>query len=131
MRTYGGHRLRALREALGYKMRDVESASAQIAQKFDNEEFAIVPSRLSDIEPRASCRVSIAFTPWRLSIAVSKPRLPRDADGWAHLPIVRHSAPPQPRVQKEAADADNNSQRSVRDPRSKSGTLFIFYGSKG
>ena len=52
MRTNGGPRLRALREALGYKMRDVESASIQIAQKFDNEEFAIAPSRLSDIETK-------------------------------------------------------------------------------
>jgi hypothetical protein len=33
-------------------MRDVESASVQIAQKFDNEEFAIPPSRLSDIETK-------------------------------------------------------------------------------
>ena len=41
-----------MREALGYKMRDVESASAQIAQKFENEEFAIPPSRLSDIETK-------------------------------------------------------------------------------
>ena len=48
----GGQRLRALRESLGYKMRDVESASVRIAQKFDNEEFAIPPSRLSDIETK-------------------------------------------------------------------------------
>ena len=52
MRANGGPRLRALREALGYKMRDVESASARIAQKFDNDEFAIPPSRLSDIETK-------------------------------------------------------------------------------
>jgi transcriptional regulator with XRE-family HTH domain len=52
VRTNGGQRLRALREALGYKMRDVESASVQIAQKFANEEFAIPPSRLSDIETK-------------------------------------------------------------------------------
>ena len=48
----GGQRLRALRESLGYKMRDVESASIRIAQKLDNEEFAIQPSRLSDIETK-------------------------------------------------------------------------------
>ena len=52
MRSNGGQRLRALREALGYRMRDVESASAQIAQKFESEEFAIPPSRLSDIETK-------------------------------------------------------------------------------
>jgi len=48
----GGQRLRALRETLGYRMRDVELASNQIAQRFDSEEFAIPPSRLSDIETK-------------------------------------------------------------------------------
>ena len=48
----GGQRLRTLRESLGYRMRDVELASNQIAQRFDSEEFAIPPSRLSDIETK-------------------------------------------------------------------------------
>jgi len=48
----GGQKLRALREALGYRMRDVELASNQIAQKFESDEFAIPPSRLSDIETK-------------------------------------------------------------------------------
>ena len=48
----GGQRLRALREALGYRMRDVELASSQIARRFESEEFAIPPSRLSDIETK-------------------------------------------------------------------------------
>jgi transcriptional regulator with XRE-family HTH domain len=48
----GGQRLRALREILGYRMRDVELASNQIARRFENEEFAIPPSRLSDIETK-------------------------------------------------------------------------------
>jgi len=48
----GGHKLRALREALGCTMRDVESASMQIARRLDNEEFNIPPSRLSDIETK-------------------------------------------------------------------------------
>ena len=52
VRANGGQRLRALREALGYTMRDVESASVQIAQKLENEEFGIPPSRLSDIETK-------------------------------------------------------------------------------
>lgn len=52
MQLNGGQKLRALREALGYRMRDVEVASSQIAQRFDNEEFAIPPSRLSDIETK-------------------------------------------------------------------------------
>src|SRR5271165_5970801 len=48
----GGQRLRVLRETLGYRMRDVELASNQIAQRFDSEEFSIPPSRLSDIETK-------------------------------------------------------------------------------
>ena len=48
----GGQKLRALRESLGYRMRDVELASNQIAQRFENEEFAIPPSRMSDIETK-------------------------------------------------------------------------------
>lgn len=48
----GGQRLRALRESLGYRMRDVELASNQIAHRFESEEFAIPPSRLSDIETK-------------------------------------------------------------------------------
>lgn len=49
---HGGHRLRSLREALGCTMRDVESASLQIAQRRGSEEYAIPPSRLSDIETK-------------------------------------------------------------------------------
>lgn len=52
MQLNGGQRLRALRETLGYRMRDVELASNRIAQRFDSEEFAIPPSRLSDIETK-------------------------------------------------------------------------------
>ena len=52
MSLNGGQRLRALREALGYRMRDVELASNQIAQRFASEEFSIPPSRLSDIETK-------------------------------------------------------------------------------
>lgn len=48
----GGQNLRMLRERLGLTMRDVESASAQIAQKHSNDEFSIPPSRLSDIETK-------------------------------------------------------------------------------
>jgi transcriptional regulator with XRE-family HTH domain len=48
----GGQSLRALREQLGLTMRDVETASAKIAERHGNEEFAIPPSRLSDIETK-------------------------------------------------------------------------------
>jgi transcriptional regulator with XRE-family HTH domain len=48
----GGQNLRLLREQLGLTMRDVENASTRIAQKYGNDEFALSPSRLSDIETK-------------------------------------------------------------------------------
>jgi len=47
-----GQRLRALREELGLTIRDVEAASERIAARHGNEDFAITPSRLSDIETK-------------------------------------------------------------------------------
>ena len=47
-----GKSLRALREQLGLTMRDVETSSARVAQRYRNEEFSIPPSRLSDIETK-------------------------------------------------------------------------------
>jgi transcriptional regulator with XRE-family HTH domain len=48
----GGQNLRALREHLGLTMRDVEGASVRIAARHRNEEFAVPPSRLSDVETK-------------------------------------------------------------------------------
>jgi transcriptional regulator with XRE-family HTH domain len=48
----GGQSLRLLREQLGLTMRDVETASAAIATRHKSDEFAIPPSRLSDIETK-------------------------------------------------------------------------------
>ena len=47
-----GKRLRSLRERLGLTLKDVECASAAIAERHGNPDFAIPPSRLSDIETR-------------------------------------------------------------------------------
>lgn len=52
MALTGGHRLRAMRESLGYTMRDVETGSMQIALRLGNDEYSIPPSRLSDIETK-------------------------------------------------------------------------------
>jgi transcriptional regulator with XRE-family HTH domain len=49
-----GANLRALRERLGLTMREVEGASLRIAERHANDEFAVSPSRLSDIETKAS-----------------------------------------------------------------------------
>ncbi len=47
-----GLNLRGLRERLGLTMREVESASVRIAERHRNDEFAVSPSRLSDIETK-------------------------------------------------------------------------------
>ena len=47
-----GQNLRMVRERLGLTMRDVETASTNIALRHKSEEFAIPPSRLSDIETK-------------------------------------------------------------------------------
>jgi transcriptional regulator with XRE-family HTH domain len=47
-----GRRLRDVRERLGMTLRSVEEASSQLASAFKNIEFAIPPSRLSDIETK-------------------------------------------------------------------------------
>ncbi len=47
-----GRRLRDVRERLGLTLRSVEEASNLLASKFNNIEFGIPPSRLSDIETK-------------------------------------------------------------------------------
>ena len=47
-----GLRLRKIRESLGLRFRDVEIASQKIADRYNNEEYSVVLSRLSDIENR-------------------------------------------------------------------------------
>jgi transcriptional regulator with XRE-family HTH domain len=47
-----GHKLRTLREKLGLTMRDIETASEQLARKRGNEEYFIPISRLSDFETK-------------------------------------------------------------------------------
>lgn len=49
-----GQRLRLLREQCGLTIRDVESASARIAGKHGNDDFAVPLSRLSDIETKGN-----------------------------------------------------------------------------
>ena len=51
--TTPGARLKALRESLGYKLRDVEIASERIAHRRKEEEYAIPISRLSDFETKS------------------------------------------------------------------------------
>jgi hypothetical protein len=47
-----GQKLRALRERLGFTIREVEAASLRIAAKHQNDDFGVPLSRLSDIETK-------------------------------------------------------------------------------
>src|SRR5258708_20482291 len=47
-----GKSLRTLREKLGLTMRDIETSSARMAEKYRNEDYSIPPTRLSDIETK-------------------------------------------------------------------------------
>lgn len=47
-----GERLRSCREALGLTIRDVEGASARIAERHNNPDYALSLSRVSDIETK-------------------------------------------------------------------------------
>jgi hypothetical protein len=61
-----GLNLRGVRERLGLTMREVESASVRIAERHGNDEFALCPSRLSDIETKGL--VPSVFRLYSLSI---------------------------------------------------------------
>src|SRR5579872_707188 len=47
-----GQKLRRARERLNLRVRDVEEASQKIAEKYHNDEFAILINRVSEIENR-------------------------------------------------------------------------------
>lgn len=48
-----GQRLRRARERLNLRVRDVEQASQRIAEKYRNDEFAVLINRISEIENRS------------------------------------------------------------------------------
>jgi transcriptional regulator with XRE-family HTH domain len=47
-----GQKLRRIRERLNLRVRDVEQASLKIADKYKNDEFAVLINRISEIENR-------------------------------------------------------------------------------
>jgi transcriptional regulator with XRE-family HTH domain len=47
-----GQKLRKVREQMGLLLRDVEAASGEIARKYENSEYSIIVSRLSEIETK-------------------------------------------------------------------------------
>jgi len=79
----GGHRLRALREQLGLTMRDVETATMRIAQRHQNDEYLIAPSRLSDMETK-----NVVPSIYRLySLAVVYRRDVRELLAWYEIDL--------------------------------------------
>lgn len=54
MSIYAGQQLRHLRERLGLTLRDVETASSEVAARHGNQEFFIPFSRLSEIETKGT-----------------------------------------------------------------------------
>src|SRR5260370_30575757 len=78
-----GKSLRTLREKLGLTMRDIETSSARMAEKYRNEEFSIPPSRLSDIETKG-----VLPSIFRLyTLAVIYPRDLRQLLAWYALTL--------------------------------------------
>ena len=67
-----GQKLRRVRERLNLRYRDVEEASLQIAERHKNDEFALVLSRLADIENKGTVptiyRLYTLCTIYRLDI---------------------------------------------------------------
>jgi transcriptional regulator with XRE-family HTH domain len=47
-----GQKLRRIRERMGLRVRDVEQASLKIADKYKNDDFAVLINRISEIENR-------------------------------------------------------------------------------
>src|SRR5271154_5185630 len=47
-----GQKLRRVRERLNLRVRDVEQASLKIADKYHNDDFAVLINRVSEIENR-------------------------------------------------------------------------------
>jgi len=83
-----GQRLRVLREELGLTIRDVEAASGRIAARRGNEDFAISPSRLSDIETKG-----VLPNVYRLySLAVIYRRDLRELFGWYGVDLAETAA---------------------------------------
>ena len=61
-----GQKLRRIRERLNLRVRDVEQASLKIADKYHNDDFAVLINRISEIENRnlvPTCTNCTRFAP--------------------------------------------------------------------
>lgn len=87
MLTPGQH-LRLLREECGLTIRDVETASARIAARHGNDDFAVPLSRLSDIETKGI--VPSIFRLYSLSVIYRRDY--RDLLAWYGIDLNRTAA---------------------------------------
>jgi len=120
----GGHSLRTLREKLGLTMRDIETASEQIARKRSNEEYFIPISRLSDFETKG-----VIPSIYRLySLAVIYHTNMRELLAWygidINIPVseLELSSPPKSHLSDALA-----STQSVQVPVKLWGTVPLIY----
>lgn len=113
-----GQNLRGLREQLGLTMRDVETASARIAGKHSNDEFLIVPSRLSEIETKG-----VIPSIYRLySLAVIYRRDLRELLSWYDVDLdgiagdLELASPPRSHLSRALANLSNVQMPIRLDP---------------
>ena len=104
----GGYNLRAVREKLGLTMRDIETASEQIARRRNNEEYSIPISRLSDFETKGV--IPSIYRLYSLSVIYRKDF--REFLAWygvdltAPISDLAISAPPRSHLSTALANAD-------------------------
>ena len=56
-----GEQLRALRERLGLSIREVETASAKLAVKYNSSDYLVSLSRLSDMETIIKHKIKLSM----------------------------------------------------------------------
>lgn len=102
-----GQKLRQLRQQLGFRLRDVETASLRIAARHRNEDFALPLSRISDIETKG-----VTPSLYRLyTLSVIYRRDFRELLSWFDIDVndiagdLRLSEPPRSHLSEAVASA--------------------------
>ena len=104
----GGFNLRVLREKLGLTMRDIETASTEIARRRNNEEYSIPISRLSDFETKGV--IPSIYRLYSLSVIYRKDF--RELLAWYGIDLsqpmtdLEIAAPPRSHISTALANAD-------------------------
>jgi len=104
----GGFNLRVLSEKLGLTMRDIETASTEIARRRNNEEYSIPISRLSDFETKGV--IPSIYRLYSLSVIYRKDF--RELLAWYGIDLsqpmtdLEIAAPPRSHISTALANAD-------------------------